>query len=194
MDDLIERLAAHMHDIWSNWFKHQHEIEPLANEYAEMDGYENMEAPIEMAQAYNDVTRWKKQAGKPYDGLSEEDKEKDRVIAREILALLEPPEVEYGCRTCPDFGRGYDRKRDEAIPVCQHNMERFEEMKVLEPPYERCENYSGPGNISCRSCEKFKPRCTMGFAKYPGTKETFLKLAHPCPCSGDHYKEREKND
>lgn len=62
---LLERLAAEEHQQWSTWAKTMiRDMSP-----------ENME-------------RWLNQLATPYDQLSEEDKEKDRVWARRVLDIL----------------------------------------------------------------------------------------------------------
>ena len=66
-----ERLAAFIHDLWSTWNVHQRDNSTPEN-----------------------VARWKQQSSTLYIALSEEDKDKDRKIARDIIALLE---VETAC-------------------------------------------------------------------------------------------------
>ena len=63
---LMEPFAEFMHDAWSQWTLHY--LDHLTTE---------------------NILRWREQAKMFYDLLSEEDKEKDRVFARELIALME---------------------------------------------------------------------------------------------------------
>lgn len=62
----IEPFAAFMHDAWAKWTQHF---------------FSNLTA--------ENISRWQIQAKTSYDDLSEEEKEKDRKFAREILVLFE---------------------------------------------------------------------------------------------------------
>lgn len=64
---LVEEFADYMHRKWTNWYTYQHDH---GNE-------------IETA------LRWELQARTLYKDLSEDDKEKDRKFAREIIAIFE---------------------------------------------------------------------------------------------------------
>ncbi len=64
--ELIEKLSDYMHNVWSNWYLYQRKFTNKENEI-----------------------RWSNQSITKYKNLSEEDKEKDRKFAREILKLLE---------------------------------------------------------------------------------------------------------
>jgi hypothetical protein len=77
-DDMVEKLAKYLHDLWANWFKRQHKTE-IDNEQSSGDDYHIAE---------ENLTRWLRQADTPYEDLSEEDKEKDRKIANEIFWLM----------------------------------------------------------------------------------------------------------
>lgn len=66
MNEKLEKLAALEHEQWARWTEH------LLNNMTP----ENIE-------------RWKRLCDTPYEQLSEEDKEKDRVWARRILKLLD---------------------------------------------------------------------------------------------------------
>lgn len=61
----VELLASELHTIWGNWFNYQ---------------YHNS--------TEDNTERWITQSITKYEYLSEEDKEKDRKIAREILEKI----------------------------------------------------------------------------------------------------------
>lgn len=63
--DKIEQLACEEHAQWCHWARHM---------------LDNMTP--------ENVARWRRQIDTPYNELSEEDKEKDRVWARRILSHL----------------------------------------------------------------------------------------------------------
>lgn len=65
LEDVVEILSSELHDIWSNWFTYQRDCWTKPN-----------------------MARWDKQSSTEYKDLSEEDKEKDRKIAREIIKKL----------------------------------------------------------------------------------------------------------
>lgn len=67
----LEKLSDYMHKLWIKWY--------VCQKY-------NMSEEISL--------RWEKQAETPYEKLSEEDKEKDRNIVREILKYLPQQGVE----------------------------------------------------------------------------------------------------
>lgn len=85
MDDLIERLAAYLHELWAHWFNTQHGVEL---DYLNLHGSADPKLWSVSENARLRVEKWGKQAGTAYQYLSEEDKEKDRKIAREIFWLL----------------------------------------------------------------------------------------------------------
>lgn len=65
MSELIEKLAKLEHEQWVHWVKYM----------AENFTKENME-------------RWERQIKTPYEKLSEEEKEKDRMWAKKVLVAL----------------------------------------------------------------------------------------------------------
>jgi hypothetical protein len=71
VDALVEKISEYMHDTWSNWYKFQRDY-----------SFEEQ------------VARREKQSETKYKDLSEEDKEKDRKFAREILSLQQPIQTE----------------------------------------------------------------------------------------------------
>jgi len=73
----VEKLAAAQHEIWSRWMRWQFSC---CNEMPESG---NLIIPAMK------VERWKKQMNTPFDKLSEEEKESDMIVARELLALLQ---------------------------------------------------------------------------------------------------------
>ena len=77
---LVEKLAAHMHNVvWSGWVEYMlRTLEPVLG--TERDG---------MLNAWDAVERWKRQMTTTYADLTEDEKESDRDIAREILRILE---------------------------------------------------------------------------------------------------------
>jgi len=178
----VEDLAAYMHETWSKWFKHQSKCE------AEFwNGGKNADS----------LHRWNVQADTPYEELSEKDKEKDRKFAREILEILGINNEEYvpGCRGCKHFGLGYDRIKAESIPRCK--LEDGGDWKKARPLEideinKGCDEYDGPGPVTCEDCEHWVPSCMLGFGSTKGIiKETFRRMRHITPCLGDHFKEAE---
>ena len=63
--DLMEELADTAHQVWSRWEVHRTKNSTPENE-----------------------ARWKRQRSTPYAKLSEEDKQKDRDIVKEYLAVI----------------------------------------------------------------------------------------------------------
>lgn len=61
-ESIIEKLSKEMHMIWTNWYLHQ----------------KNHSTP-------ENIERWNLQTITPYECLSEEDKEKDRRIIRNLF-------------------------------------------------------------------------------------------------------------
>jgi hypothetical protein len=58
-------IASKLHDIWSNWYKHQRDNSTPEN-----------------------IARWEKQSNLPFEKLSDEDKEKDLILAGEIMDVI----------------------------------------------------------------------------------------------------------
>lgn len=63
--NLLEALAAHEHEVWTNWVAHM--LPNLTDE---------------------NVERWKRQMVTPYAELTEREKDSDRKIARQFLDAL----------------------------------------------------------------------------------------------------------
>lgn len=78
--NIREKLAAVIHDIWCNWFKHQHDAERIY--WNEMDDKDAISA------ASNQIYRWERQSKIIYENLPEDEKEKDRIIVDKILLKL----------------------------------------------------------------------------------------------------------
>lgn len=98
-EQLIEKIASYMHDVWTNWFYHQKDNSTIDN-----------------------LLRRKLQASKNYNELSEEDKEKDRKFAREILKIVQQPQEEEikRCKKCWNcIKRDYD---DEYCCECWEKL------------------------------------------------------------------------
>ena len=68
VNELIEILAAELHNIWARWFLFEQE-KILSSDKKRIE-------------------KWMKQAVTDYSELTNEDKEKDRRIARDILKLI----------------------------------------------------------------------------------------------------------
>lgn len=87
--EFIEKLSDYMHNVWSNWYLYQRKFTNKENEI-----------------------RWSNQSITKYKNLSEEDKEKDRKFAREILKLLEKhlqePTEERECENCKKLQKELD--------------------------------------------------------------------------------------
>jgi hypothetical protein len=66
MDTVLEELAALEHEQWSHWTRYL--LDNLSPE---------------------NIARWQRQIETPYRELSEEEKEKDRIWARKVLATIE---------------------------------------------------------------------------------------------------------
>nr|DAO76778.1 MAG TPA: Putative ryanodine receptor-2, Protein Structure Initiative, Structural [Microviridae sp.] len=60
-----EKLAAFMHDTWSDWFVYQFNNSTVEN-----------------------IQRWQIQSNLPYSSLMEEDKDKDRKFADKIISII----------------------------------------------------------------------------------------------------------
>lgn len=67
---MVEKLAEYLHELWSGWYKRQRDYSHDTNR----------------------ISVREKQSQTPYKDLSEEDKEKDRKIARETLDLMITPD------------------------------------------------------------------------------------------------------
>lgn len=78
-DPREEALAALAHEQWSGW------MEYLFGKCVWRDRGDGSNEPA-IPQEFAD--RWIRQMNTPYAGLSEEEKESDRVEARKVLALL----------------------------------------------------------------------------------------------------------
>lgn len=65
MDDLIEKVASLEHEQWAHWTRYM--LDNLTPE---------------------NIARWERQIETPYQKLSENEKESDRVWARKMLAAL----------------------------------------------------------------------------------------------------------
>lgn len=65
VDNSREKLAAFMHDIWSNWFAYQLNNSTIEN-----------------------LQRWGIQSNTPYSSLTETDKDKDRKFADKIIEII----------------------------------------------------------------------------------------------------------
>ncbi len=63
--DLMEKIAAKVHEIWAEWYTHQRDNSTPKN-----------------------IKRWERQASQSYAELPEFDKEKDRQIVRRVLAVV----------------------------------------------------------------------------------------------------------
>lgn len=72
---LLEALARQSHSQWMDWSKAIAENECLSP---------------------NRMRRWQGQLWKPYDELTEDQKEQDRIRAREIMAIIEDHYQEEG--------------------------------------------------------------------------------------------------
>ena len=82
--ELLEALARHSHSEWMEWSKAIAENECLS--------------PARLK-------RWQGDLWKPYDQLSEDQKEQDRIRAREILAIVEDFQR---AAAQPQVGKGWD--------------------------------------------------------------------------------------
>lgn len=71
----IERMAEHTHAVWARWIEYFLEV-----------SIGNTNGSITVPAEY--VNGWLDQMSSPFSALSEEDKEKDRVIAAEYLELM----------------------------------------------------------------------------------------------------------
>ncbi len=77
MKDIIrEELADYAHEIWAQWANHMITVKGVINK----DGSLTLPASC--------VERWERQIGTPYEFLSDEDKDLDRVKADKILAII----------------------------------------------------------------------------------------------------------
>lgn len=72
---LIEVLAAQAHQSWSGW-----------NEWMRYKAVQNEDGSITIPQSW--VERWVRQTNTPYELLSEQEKESDRVEARKYLDII----------------------------------------------------------------------------------------------------------
>lgn len=72
----IDSLAKAQHEIWSRWMKWQFSC------CNEMPHTGSLIIPGDK------VERWKRQMNTPFDQLSEEEKETDRMVAKEFLSIL----------------------------------------------------------------------------------------------------------
>lgn len=75
VEALVEELAALEHQRWARWQRYMHEkgkVQP--------DGSLLIDKEL--------VSRWERQIGTPYSGLSEREKESDREQVREYLPLV----------------------------------------------------------------------------------------------------------
>lgn len=75
-DDLREKLASLMHDVWSHWMKYQF-TQCVPDDH-----------PGDLCIPKKKVERWKRQMETPYDELTEEEKNSDRDQADKVLELL----------------------------------------------------------------------------------------------------------
>lgn len=79
---LVEKLAALAHSVWSSWIAYLFTSCTKIYHRGEND---NRSQYI----LHNDVRdRWERQMHTPYEELDEEEKDSDRLIAREYLALI----------------------------------------------------------------------------------------------------------
>jgi hypothetical protein len=74
--DLLEAVAAQGHVQWSGWAKFL--LQDVKGTV--------LRGVVSILRPWDEVDRWRKQMDTPYADLSEEDKEKDRVFARKMLA------------------------------------------------------------------------------------------------------------
>ena len=72
--ELLETLSGIQHTIWTRWMKHLFEVCPAVNGQVII--------PKEK------VDRWLRQMRTPYEDLSESEKDSDREIAEEVLAVV----------------------------------------------------------------------------------------------------------
>jgi len=83
---LAEKLAAHMHDrVWTGWVEYM--LRKL--DVVIMDRPYKRCPEDDEFDAHTLLERWRRQMATPYVDLTEEEKESNRDIAKEILALLE---------------------------------------------------------------------------------------------------------
>lgn len=73
MEDIM---ANKVHDIWAHWMDY------VFSKSAELD-----DGSVVIPKGL--VDRWKKQINTPYEALTEQEKQSDRVIAAQILKLFE---------------------------------------------------------------------------------------------------------
>jgi len=75
-DEKVEPLADHVHEVWGRWINY-------------MFGFciENEDGTLTIPK--EKVDRWNRQRGLRYAELSESEKESDRVIAREMIEVLD---------------------------------------------------------------------------------------------------------
>lgn len=76
MDDNVEKLADHVHDVWGRWINY-------------MFGSCTRNDDGTLTIPKDKVDRWNRQRSTHYSDLSEDEMESDRVIAREMLVLFD---------------------------------------------------------------------------------------------------------
>jgi hypothetical protein len=85
LDTRIEKLAGYMHELWVKWYEYMDRVYTEVIKKKKWDDDMLVGFEKESRDAFK---RWVQQSKTCYDDLSDDDKEKDRVIAREILKLI----------------------------------------------------------------------------------------------------------
>jgi len=75
MADKVEMLADHVHEVWGRWIKY-------------MFGFCTPNEDDSLTIPREKVERWTRQRATPYAELSADERESDRVIAREMLEII----------------------------------------------------------------------------------------------------------
>ena len=92
-DELLEELAALEHDQWSHWTRYfldtLHNLINLVSTPCDDEDCDDFGCVVRR-KGFAVIERWRRQIGTPYEALSEQEKESDRVWARKVRAVLLP--------------------------------------------------------------------------------------------------------
>ncbi len=87
----IEILAAAEHESWSGWMRWM--LKEIKEDIGESWVRPGMKDALNLLMSHQGIAcfrRWKRQAETPYAGLSEKEKESDRIEARKKLKVYRP--------------------------------------------------------------------------------------------------------
>jgi len=109
VNEKVELLAEYAHSAWSGWMKYLFSKSSSSPSISVNTGF-----PDYVTIPSGLVQRWHTQMNTPYQELSDEEQESDRVEARKILALLKEHEKTF----CPRCGFEYSFKREKELRLC----------------------------------------------------------------------------